>query len=389
MGLLEAILGKENPLAQWAGQNQNFLGAIGGGLGQGQNIQSGLSAGLAQVPQAKALDYQANEQRKADEKVLAQTNAGVLSLRQKYPDLADAVEGGSLPVSDAWNEAFKRMSDARTAGGTSGGPYAGTGMDAQNWNILLAGDPSTPEYAAAWTQVTAPKMTLQQTADGLMPVYQTPTIPDSIRRPVGMASTGAPVGGGVPAGGQGAPTAAAAPAVGPGGVSTGATLPGTQAKPTEAQLRNSSIATVLASEIPKVGNNFSALTDPKGQLLSVLGPAGNPWQSSEYQQAATALGSSVSQILYSLSGATANPGEVQKQIAFLTPAWGDKPAVIADKMDRFKTLVRAVANSSGDQEIIKSVEDAIANLGIGGSTGAGAAPVPSTKYPGVTITKVQ
>lgn len=108
MGLLETLLGKENPLAQWAGQNQNFLGAIGGGLGQGQNIQSGLSAGLAQVPQAKALDYQANEQRKADEKVLAQENATVAWLQQKHPDLAQMVDAG-MPVSEAWQEAMHRM----------------------------------------------------------------------------------------------------------------------------------------------------------------------------------------------------------------------------------------------------------------------------------------
>ena len=95
MGLAELLLGKENPFSQWVGGNQNYLNALGAGLGQGQNIQSGLSAGLAAVPQAKALDYTANEKLKADAKVAAQTEAfksWVLS--SKRPDLAPLLDAG-------------------------------------------------------------------------------------------------------------------------------------------------------------------------------------------------------------------------------------------------------------------------------------------------------
>lgn len=95
MGLAEFLLGAQNPFAQWTNQNQNLLGAIGAGLGQGQNIQSGLSAGLAAVPQAKALDYTANEKRKADAKVAAQTDAfKAYVLASKRPDLAPLLDAG-------------------------------------------------------------------------------------------------------------------------------------------------------------------------------------------------------------------------------------------------------------------------------------------------------
>ena len=96
MGLLEALLGANNPAAQWANQNSNFLGAIGAGLGQGQNIQSGLSAGLAAVPQAKALDRENAEKAKADAKLTAQTNATKAWIEQNYPQFAH------LPVEQAW-----------------------------------------------------------------------------------------------------------------------------------------------------------------------------------------------------------------------------------------------------------------------------------------------
>ena len=109
MGLAELLLGKDNAFAQWTGNNQNYLGALGAGIGSGQNIQSGLSNGLQMVPQAKQMDLEANRQREADAKVLAQTNATQAWLAQNHPDLAQMVEAG-MPVGEAWNIATQRMS---------------------------------------------------------------------------------------------------------------------------------------------------------------------------------------------------------------------------------------------------------------------------------------
>lgn len=108
MGIASALLGENNPFAQWANQNSNFLGAIGAGLGQGQNLQGGLAAGLAAVPQAKQLDQQAAEKLKADKLAENQANATQNWLQANHPDLAQMVQAG-MPVSEAWSTAMQWM----------------------------------------------------------------------------------------------------------------------------------------------------------------------------------------------------------------------------------------------------------------------------------------
>ena len=132
MGLAELLLGKAHPFTQWAGENKNFLGAIGAGLGQGQNLQSGLSAGLSMVPQADALDYKAAEKQKADAKVEAQLNASTTWLRGVYPDLADMVDAG-MPMSEAWNAAMDRR---QQAGGYGGGGGDGAPATVREWEYF-------------------------------------------------------------------------------------------------------------------------------------------------------------------------------------------------------------------------------------------------------------
>ncbi len=130
------------------------------------------------------------------------------------------------------------------------------------------------------------------------------------------------------------------------------------------QARNGAIGHILLGEIPTLGANFKALTDPKGQLLSAVLPEGvaNVWQTDEYQRASAAVKASVANVLYSLSGASSNPGEVLKQIDVLTPKFGDKPGVIADKLQRFKTYVKSIAGESNDSELVKMVDDAVAQM---------------------------
>lgn len=108
MGLASLILGENNPFAQWANQNQNFLGAIGSGLGQGQNIQSGLAAGAQMIPQARQADAAAAEKAKADKLAESQANATQNWLQANHPDLAQMVQAG-MPVSEAWQTAMQRM----------------------------------------------------------------------------------------------------------------------------------------------------------------------------------------------------------------------------------------------------------------------------------------
>lgn len=113
MGIASVLLGENNPFAQWTNQNQNFLGAIGSGLAQGQNIQSGLSTALAAVPQAKQLDQEAAAKAKAEKLAETQANATKNWLASNHPDLAQMVEAG-LPVSQAWQTAMDRMQPKQT-----------------------------------------------------------------------------------------------------------------------------------------------------------------------------------------------------------------------------------------------------------------------------------
>lgn len=109
--LFEALLGADNPVTQWTGRNSNLLTGLGTSL-----LSDGMNFQPAQV--GATLDRQAAAQKEADAKLAASTNATKQWLAQNYPDLAQAVDAG-LPVSEAWQEAFKRKNAKGTAD-----PYA-------------------------------------------------------------------------------------------------------------------------------------------------------------------------------------------------------------------------------------------------------------------------
>ena len=145
MGLASMLLGESNPFTQWANQNQNYLGALGGGLMKGQNLQHGLEIGGANVGEARQLDLAAAEKLKADQLAETQLNATQNWLAQHHPDLADAV-GAGMPVSQAWQEAMSR--NQPQAGSeyderfTAGQSYGLTG-DALNTFALTGAVPGT------------------------------------------------------------------------------------------------------------------------------------------------------------------------------------------------------------------------------------------------------
>ena len=87
----------------------------------------------------------------------------------------------------------------RAAPKESTGPFAGTSMDAQAMNILLTGDPASPQYALAYSHLSKPRTTLDD--QGRMVTIQ-PMDLSSVRKP-------AAIGGAAPA-----PAAGSAPAPG-------------------------------------------------------------------------------------------------------------------------------------------------------------------------------
>lgn len=135
MSLLSLLLGEKNPVAQWAGEHSNTLTGIGTSL-----LSDGMNFAPAQ--QGAVMDRQAAAQRDADAKLTTQTNATKKWLAQNYPDLAQAVDAG-LPVSEAWQEAFKRKNAKSEA---PQNPYMSAG-DGKffNWQTgQYTSDPNAP-----------------------------------------------------------------------------------------------------------------------------------------------------------------------------------------------------------------------------------------------------
>lgn len=288
MGIASLLLGAENPFAQWTNQNQNLLGAIGAGLGQGQNIQSGLSAGLSQLPQAKQLDQIASEKLKAEKLAETQANATQNWLQANHPDLAQMVQAG-MPVSEAWQTAMDRMK-----------PQAAPKPIEINGQLV---DPNTYDVLGDFRTPETPKE---------------PTAPTGYRFGVNGSLEYIPGGPADPA---------------------------TAGKTTEATRRNQQLAKVIIPEMQTLEQNWNALADVGNQAAGsndmTMGLT-----SPQYQQAKNSLKTIIASYLYSVSGATANPGEVENQASILTPRFGESPESVQAKLARVKTMVQAVVEAA-------------------------------------------
>lgn len=223
-------------------------------------------------------------------------------------------------------------------------PYAGTGMDAQNWNIILTGDPASKEYGAAYNQLfEQPRMTPVQTENGMMLVPQMPVVPDFVRRPNGAA----PV---VPPGAVPAPDAAAAPAVSAPaavpdapspGVGNPVVIPGTTPKPTESQVRARSLYVQSLPDYEIVMRNFDSLDSTFDQIArGALGDnMSNIVTSPEYQRAFNALKFIVSNAQYIKSGANSPEEENIRNTLALMPTPFESAQSVADKKARIHAII--------------------------------------------------
>lgn len=355
MGLAELLLGKENPFSQYVANNKYTVHNAAAGFGQGTNFGSGLAAAARGAVAGQPLDdaYATSQKEKAErekqlnytieamraagrEDLIKMAQAGYMKEAFNAlmnPDKQSLVNAGDGLIYDPNKD---KWITAPNLGG-SAPPYDGTSMDAQNWNILLTADPSSPEYAAAYSQVAQPKMTLQQTEQGLIPVYSSPQLPPNIRPPAGMA-------------------AAATGSAGAGGVGTGTAIPGTQKPPTEQRARAQMMDSVISPEVETLLGDGTAQNPGTMDALSngwdvakdATGTAGRfaPWgvgtPSENFLKAKNAVRTLIASYLYVASGATANPGEVENQAAILTPQVNDPPDVVKGKKARIKVMADAV-----------------------------------------------
>lgn len=184
-----------NPVVSMIGAS--LLGAPT--LQQGfQNVGRNLPAGMALKAGMQDDIVKRREAAAETARTRAAWNAGLkmksgLSLtpeEQAALSAAPEIAFKFMPEQQDLKTVGNRLYDPNTKswieppGGAGGGPYEGTSMDAQNWNIVLNGDPAAPEYEAAYTQLFAPRTVPSVDVQGnqvLVPL--TPPIPPNVRRP--------------------------------------------------------------------------------------------------------------------------------------------------------------------------------------------------------------
>lgn len=302
----------------WNGGGKGFVGEglsdLGYGLSNSTNIGDALGAAARQtVALQPQRDLQA-EKIAAQKQQAQQLQTAIANLRDKYkrPDLADAVAQG-YDVNKAWQDVLTKRAPISVSPGET----------------LL--DPNTMQ--PMYTSPAAAKV------QGLESVAPGSTLYDpNSNRPVFTAPGGEPK---APNGFQYQPDGTLTFI--PGGPAD----PSTAGKTTEATRRNQQLATVITPELQSlIGNGqtpgtFDALADTGNQVWNGVG-LGNIATSPQYQQAQNSLKTIVASYLYSVSGATANPGEVQNQVDVLTPKPGESAQSIAAKKQRLISMVEAV-----------------------------------------------
>lgn len=103
-GLLGLLLGNDNPVAKWTGDNRNFLRGIGSAL-----LSSGMD--FSRVPMAAALDDERRANATAWDQSVSAKRQMIETLRQYgdgYGDIAQALETDAIDPKAAWNEMFRR-----------------------------------------------------------------------------------------------------------------------------------------------------------------------------------------------------------------------------------------------------------------------------------------
>lgn len=319
------------PRVPW-GQNPMITTAAFGLLG-GRNLNEGL-ANVAQGAPAGMLaktgmqQFMLQKQEKDAEKAAAEARRQQLNeVMKAWPGLSPEQRA----LFGAQPELFGQYAvDSMKPKGT----FEGTGIEAQDSNILLTGDPASREYAMAYTrQFLTPKMVTGQDDQGRMIVTPVmPTVPQGIKPPSG---------GGIATPGGGSPA---------GGPSVGAPIVTGTVKPTEQQNRQRQLYDVVKPELQIVKNTFPALKQLGNQVGGMLpGKIENFATTPEYQQASNSLRTIIATYLYSTSGATANPGEVENQVKVLMPMPGESEASTSDKLRRIETMVESIKRAGGPE----------------------------------------
>lgn len=298
--LLNALLGQQNPLAQWASGNNNFLTALGAGIASGPDLASGIGAGLRAAPQAKMADMEAAQQREEKARQTQQQNATKALLMEKAPDLAQLLDTG-IPMGEVWGEYLRRQ---QPQGPVKPIEVNGQLIDPVTFEVL--GDFRTPES-------------------------NTPSLPTSYQEWL---------------------LAQKDPAY-------GASLnSSTSRPPTEGQRRNQQLASVVEPQVQIIEENWKDLTDPGNQSIgfnTIARAPGFALTSPGYQRATNALKTIAQSYLYSVSGAAATDAETQKIVDSVTPKFGESEQSVNDKKALIRRMVESIKAAGGGDAQASSV----------------------------------
>ena len=139
MGLASLLLGEDNGISKWAGENQNYLTALASGLASGPDFSTGLARGLQLVPGARADHLARKEKLKADALTESQSNYTLQTFAKDAPDLLDAYKGGA-PISELWPIYLQRKQPKGSAAPVE---INGQLVDPTTYQVL--GDYRTPD----------------------------------------------------------------------------------------------------------------------------------------------------------------------------------------------------------------------------------------------------
>lgn len=299
-GILGA-LGVNNGFTDFLNSHRGALTNFGVGLASGVNPSQGIALGTQGLATGRVQDdAYATQQKEVQARQEAMT--ATQKALAKYPDLA-ALAASGADIGPILSEYFKRTSP-------------GYGATPQPDPFTLG--PGQTRYAPDGTPLASVPVAADKPA----------TPPNGYR----YAADGASL------------------EFIPGGPAD----PSTAGKTTEATRRNQQLAKVITPEAASLlgdgthPGTFDALTDtgniarantPGAQMLG-QGP------SAEYQQAQASIKTIIASYLYSVSGATANPGEVETLAATLIPQINESPQAIAAKKARLAQMVQAVQDAA-------------------------------------------
>lgn len=299
-------------LGDWLTPRRNTLAGLGAGLLNGQpgaGVQAGIQADDAYATQQKAeAERQANIAKQQE-------------LRAKYADtfaaqgapslLVDMVRSGDADPAQTFWDLQKASQPGAATDPTS--TVGGRAQLAQTWG--LAGD-EAKQYVLTGKLPDAPKA---------------PALPTSYQE-YQLA--------------QQDPNYAK-------------TLNSTTSKPpTEGVIRNRQLLAVVEPEARTLLGDgatpglFEKLADGGDQARDMGGDAARMLglgPSAEYQTAKNALRTIIQNYLYSVSGATATPQEVENQANILTPRLGESEQSVNDKKRRIAQMAEAIKGAANPQ----------------------------------------